>query len=94
MQHEHTDNSRSAAHVGSTSPHMNAVPDVSVRLRLIRRPDVEALTGLRSSMIYALMAKGQFPATIKSGARTVGWIEAEVSAWVAARVAESRGGAA
>ncbi|MFD2814971.1 helix-turn-helix transcriptional regulator [Paracoccus aerius] len=30
--------------------------------RYIRRPDVEALTGLSTSTIYKMMGEGQFPA--------------------------------
>ena len=34
------------------------------------------------------MAEGKFPAPIRLTAKAVGWLEAEVAAWVAARVAE------
>ena len=45
-------------------------------------------------MIYWLMAKGDFPANVKTGPKAVAWIEADVDAWIAARIAASRGRAA
>ncbi len=95
MENKFAYHSARSASAGSTSQHMQSTaPAMGERPRLIRMPEVEALSGLRQSMVYSLMAKGQFPASIKSGPRTVGWIESEVTAWVAARIAESRGGAA
>jgi prophage regulatory protein len=57
---------------------------------ILRRKQVEARTGLRRSTIYERVAEGEFPAPINLGARAVGWLESEVSAWIAARVAQSR----
>ena len=34
------------------------------------------------------MAEGKFPPPIRLTAKAVGWLEAEVAAWIAARVAE------
>ena len=53
-----------------------------------RLPAVKAQTGLSRSTIYALMAEGRFPKPIKLGERAVGWAEAEVSAWIEARMAQ------
>ena len=59
-------------------------------MRLIRLKAVLDRTGLSRSVIYALMADGQFPRPAKaySGARTNYWVEGEVDDWVAARVAD------
>jgi prophage regulatory protein len=57
---------------------------------ILRRKQVEARTGLRRSTIYERVAEGEFPAPINLGARAVGWLESEISAWIAARVAQSR----
>lgn len=95
MEQKLAHQSAGSASAGSTSQHMKSTaPAAAGRPRLIRMPEVEAISGLRQSMIYGLMAKGQFPSSIKSGPRTVGWVEAEITAWVAARIAASRGGAA
>jgi prophage regulatory protein len=62
-------------------------------LVIIRRKQVEARTGLSRSTIYNGITEGTFPASVKLGARAVGWIEAEISDWLAGRVAASRKGA-
>lgn len=49
--------------------------------RLLRLPDVMAMTGLRKSAIYAAMKDGRFPAPRKWG-RSSMWLQAEVAAWV------------
>ncbi len=59
-------------------------------LTILRRKQVEARTGLPRSSIYAGMADGSFPRQIYLGAKSVGWLEAEVDDWIAARVAASR----
>jgi len=50
--------------------------------RVIRRREVETLTGIPRSTLYAKIAIGDFPAPIKIGQRAVGWIEAEVHEWL------------
>jgi prophage regulatory protein len=46
-----------------------------------RRPEVEALTGLSRSSIYAGMAQGTFPQAIKLGQRAVGWRASDLAEW-------------
>jgi prophage regulatory protein len=58
--------------------------------RVLRRHAVQTLTGLSRSTIYARMGAGTFPAAIRLGARSVGWLMEEIEAWIAARIAESR----
>lgn len=53
--------------------------------RILRRPDVEARTGLSRSTLYAWMARGDFPQPVALGARLVGWRESDIDAWLAAR---------
>ncbi|GEM_PF-1084505 len=64
---------------------------------IIRRPEVEARTGLSRSAIYARLKRNPkrpgdydptFPRPIRIGPRAVGWIAAEIDQWVAARTAE------
>jgi prophage regulatory protein len=59
--------------------------------RLIRRNDVEHITGLKRSSLYAKMAEGCFPKPIKLGSRTVAWLAADVQAWINEKISESRG---
>lgn len=54
--------------------------------RIIRLAEVKHRTGLSRSTIYALLKAGQFPSQIPLGARSVGWSETAISAWVAARL--------
>lgn len=57
---------------------------------ILRRNQVEARTGLRRSTIYDHIKTGAFPSPIKLGAKSVGWIEAEINAWLEARINDSR----
>ena len=54
--------------------------------RIIRLKDVQRMTGLSRSTIYAQIAKGNFPKQIKlTGARSVGWHESAVIQWIESR---------
>ena len=53
--------------------------------RILRRPQVEACTGLSRSTLYAMMAEGAFPQPIKLGKRAVGWSEVCIAQWLAER---------
>ena len=57
--------------------------------RILRRPEVERLTGLRKSTIYHLMSEGLFPRPIRLGRRAVGWRRSELTDW---NIARPRGG--
>jgi prophage regulatory protein len=58
-------------------------------MRLLRREEVTAKIGLERSAIYERMANGTFPKPVQlGGQRAVGWIESEVDAWIAGRIAE------
>jgi prophage regulatory protein len=59
-------------------------------VRLIDLREVERLSGRRRSGIYAGVVAGEFPRPIKDGARSR-WVESEVLAWIAARIAERDG---
>lgn len=68
-------------------------------LTILRRKQVEARTGLSRSSIYARLRHNPkrpgdfdptFPKPISVGAKAVGWIEAEIDAWLAAQVEKSR----
>jgi prophage regulatory protein len=66
---------------------------------ILRRRQVEARTGLSRSTIYAKLRHNPkrpqdydptFPRPVSLGAKSVGWVEAEISAWLTAKVKESR----
>ncbi len=53
--------------------------------RLIRRPEVQRLTGLSRSSLYEMIAAGKFPAPVRIGPRAVAWRESEIHKWIEAR---------
>jgi Predicted transcriptional regulator len=57
---------------------------------ILRLPAVKARTGLSRSTIYLRISQGTFPARYSLGARAVGWLESEISAWIANTVATTR----
>ncbi|HEX5277478.1 MAG TPA: AlpA family transcriptional regulator [Fluviicoccus sp.] len=58
--------------------------------RLIKRPEVQHKTGLSRTGIYDRVRRGEFPAPVSLGGAAVAWVEAEVDAWVNARIEASR----
>ncbi|MBI3918308.1 MAG: AlpA family transcriptional regulator [Betaproteobacteria bacterium] len=59
-------------------------------LSILRRKQVEARTGLARSTIYHHIKAGTFPRPVPLGPRAVGWLESDVSNWIAERVALAR----
>jgi prophage regulatory protein len=53
---------------------------------ILRLPAVKTYTGLSRSSIYLAVSKGTFPQPIKLGARSVGWLESEIEAWLRQQV--------
>jgi prophage regulatory protein len=56
--------------------------------RILRLAQVRERTGLSTSSIYAKIADGSFPKQVSLGVHSVGWVEAEIDAYIDARVAE------
>ena len=56
--------------------------------RLMRKPEVCVVTGLTERGIENRVRAGTFPQPVLLDARQVGFIDTEVRAWVAARVAD------
>jgi len=54
--------------------------------RILRRPEVEAATGLRRSSLYRHISEGLWPHPVSLGGRCVGWPASEVAIVVAARI--------
>lgn len=67
---------------------MSAMP-TAAPVRLIRLPEVCRRTGLGKTTIYELRKSGAFPPPVVIvPPRVVGYVEAEVDSWIAARIAE------
>ncbi|MCB1613964.1 MAG: AlpA family phage regulatory protein [Xanthomonadales bacterium] len=62
---------------------------IGLRDRVLRRPEVERITGLSRSSIYRGMANDDFPRAITISKKSVGWLASSIEAWLAARVAAS-----
>lgn len=53
--------------------------------KLYRLNEIESLTGLRKSSIYAGMKAGTFPHCIRLSVRAVAWRESDIATWQAQR---------
>ena len=53
--------------------------------RLLRRRQVEEMTGLSRSSIYRLMRIQEFPVGIKVGPAAVRWKESDITNWLESR---------
>lgn len=69
---------------------MNNQNTRSRKAQILRRREVESLTGLSCSTIYRLMDKGEFPRPIRLSANSVGWLESDLEQWLEQRIADSR----
>lgn len=52
--------------------------------RILRRPEVEAMTGLRRTRLDELERQGKFPQRVRISDRATGWRSDEVEAWIEA----------
>ncbi len=52
-----------------------------------RKKVVVALTGLSATTLWRLTRRGEFPKPIRLSAGAVGWLDTEIMAWLAERVA-------
>jgi prophage regulatory protein len=65
-------------------------PAARITARILRLPQVCAVTGFGRSMIYQMEAEGRFPRRVNIGLRAVGWVESEVQDWVHQRIENAR----
>ena len=66
----------------------------AIHEQFLRRAEVERITGLSRSAIYAAMRAGTFPEVIKISRYAVAWRVTEIEAWMRARITASRPGQA
>jgi prophage regulatory protein len=52
------------------------------QMQHLRRKQVEQITGLSRSSIYAMMAEGRFPKQRKIGRRAVAWLKDDIDNWI------------
>lgn len=53
--------------------------------KILRLKAVMDWTGLSRSTIYAMIKNGLFPQSVSLGARSVGWLEADIQGWITSR---------
>lgn len=53
---------------------------------MIKLKDVQRITSLSRSSIYAYIDKGIFPTQVKLGARSVAWLESDIQSWVESKI--------
>jgi prophage regulatory protein len=58
------------------------------QITLLRRNQVEAITGLARSTIYKLIKKGSFPKPIQLTDRAVAWPSNLIESWVSEKLAK------
>ena len=54
---------------------------ISISDRLLRRREVETITGLSRSTIYRLMQESDFPRPVRIGPGAVRWKVSDIKAW-------------
>ncbi|SAF52816.1 helix-turn-helix transcriptional regulator [Enterobacter kobei] len=72
--------------VSPTSAHLMTV-SVPTQERFLRLPEVIHQCGLSRSTLYDLIARDAFPAQVSLGGKNVAWLQSEVTAWMAERIA-------
>lgn len=69
----------------------DSIPALRPDDRLLRRHEVEHLTGLsRSSIYHRNLNDPDWPKPIRLGPNTVAWVESEVLGWVQRRIRQNR----
>ena len=58
--------------------------------RLLRRREVERITGMSRASIYRLMQRGEFPRPVKVGSTAVRWKKSDIAAWIESRPEATR----
>ena len=53
--------------------------------KLLRRREVEELTGLSRASVYRLISEGEFPRPVRVSATGVRWKASDIAAWIESR---------
>ena len=53
--------------------------------RILRLQEVMDRTGMSRATLYNAMRKNEFPHSVQITTRCVGWLEADIEAWIKAR---------
>ena len=58
---------------------------VTTQDRLLRRRQVEEITGMSRSLIYKMMLEGEFPRPVRVGPMAVRWRASDITTWMESR---------
>lgn len=74
--------------------HTQLINEISLAgAKVLRRNEVEAMTGLSRSTIYAEIKAGRFPKQFSlTSKRCVGWLASDIASYIESRVFASRNG--
>ena len=72
-----------------STPSAATLPRNIPPIRLLRLAQVIECTGIRKTKLYEMQSQGKFPMRVKITEHAVGWVENDVQAWLANRVAQS-----
>ena len=92
MTNSHAGAARHASTPSRFDEHSTGIPQYDTQatgnrpIRMLRLAQVIDATGLGKTTIYELQAEGTFPKRVKITSHSVGWVEAEVQAWLANRI--------
>ncbi len=67
--------------IQALTPH----PTVKPRQDMLKRGDLQAITGISVSTISRMEGKGRFPSRVQLSEKRVGWHRSEVEAWAEGR---------
>ncbi|MGF6764835.1 prophage regulatory protein [Paraburkholderia sp. GAS33] len=56
------------------------------KIKFLRRHEVEKMTGLSRSQIYALIEADEFPRQVQLSANSVAWLDTEIERWMDERI--------
>ena len=59
-------------------------------VKLIRISGVMEMTGKSRSGIYADITNGSFPNKVSIGAKSVAWLESDITEWIQSKVSEAK----
>ena len=59
-------------------------------LQLLRRTEVEQLTGLSRTAIYDRMREGRFPKSVALSPKTIRWVRGEIIKWIEEQISIAR----
>lgn len=75
--------------MNDTHETLQSVPTLAPGDKFLRLPAVCSIVGMGRTWVTDRVREGQFPAAVRIGASVV-WVESQVRAWMAERVAASQ----